>query len=121
MYENEVTSHLILKQVIIAFNPSSDVITSYHGNHRESLQINFFTGVTVVTSDHSLIISHGILMTFGWAFCIFIGMFIARFGKHLGHVWFITHVTLNTIGVVCVFIAFVIAIVMSQQDFRQVH
>lgn len=59
-------------------------------------------------------------MTFGWAFCICIGMFIARFGKHLGHLWFIVHVTLNTIGVICVLVGFIIAIVMSQDDFKQV-
>lgn len=72
------------------------------------------------SNTYDLRVAHGVLMTFGWAVFALVAIFIARFGKHWGHSWFIAHVTLNTIAVACILAAFVIAIVMSSRSFNQV-
>ena len=45
---------------------------------------------------------HGVLMFIAWSVAPFVGVFFARYLKHLGHIWFIIHVTILVLFTVSV-------------------
>lgn len=53
--------------------------------------------------------AHGFVMAIGWGVCSVLGAFLARYFKHLGHRWFVAHITLNVVGMVCVLTGFLVA------------
>ena len=58
-------------------------------------------------------------MAFAWGFFTIIGVFLAKFFKKIGKVWFILHACLNAITIICTIIAFAIAVDMVDDDFVQ--
>jgi len=104
--------------VIIAYNPTTDDTTVYHGRpNRLQLQLNFFSNA-LITSPQWYQPTHAILMTISWGFCMLTGMLLARFFKWWGG-WFKLHIAVNTIGMACSIAAFIIAILMVTKNFTQ--
>lgn len=117
--------------VIVAFQPSYDSLSYDHGSHRATLHLNFFTGTGLHACQLRLCFivsvfclgsaqdvvevmqpSHGILMTLGWGVCVPTAVILARYFKHIGHRWFIGHVSLNVLGLLCILSGFILSFLM---------
>ena len=60
--------------------------------------------------------THGLLMLLGWGILLPLGVTIARFGRGLGPLWFTLHWMLQVAGVVLMFAAFIVGILMNQSS-----
>lgn len=122
-------------QCIMAYNPDGDSLALSHGSHAVSLEIDFFVGSVEEHDKTKLRAAHGgilhlvtlqstyqrtVLMALSWGFLVIVGIFIAKFTKHsLGPLWFKIHTLLNIVSIFCTVAAFVISVVMVNDDFAQ--
>ncbi|KAJ3318443.1 DOMON domain-containing protein frrs1L [Boothiomyces sp. JEL0866] len=56
----------------------------------------------------NIVAVHGCLMFFAWSVCPTIGIFIARYFKKLGHLWFLLHVGLAITTTLCTIVGFLL-------------
>jgi hypothetical protein len=95
---------------------------AYHGpGNRGTLMLNPFSGQAATTSD-LLPTLHGSFMFLSFAVCMSFGIFVARYLKEF-YWWFPLHWILQGLGVSLALIAFIIAIVMTDNGshFTTVH
>jgi Eukaryotic cytochrome b561 len=62
---------------------------------------------------------HGIMMSVCWGFLVIVSVLLARFGKGLGHCWYLTHAIVNATVILVTIAAAVIGIVHVEKDFAQ--
>jgi hypothetical protein len=106
------------KNCIVAFNLDSDNLLYHGSNQRSSLEVDLLTGIAEEVSEW-MPATHGVMMATSWGLLIPIGIILARFFKHIGHAWFVLHTAVNTVAVALTLVAFIIAIVMAEEDFTQ--
>src|SRR5689334_3428417 len=66
----------------------------------------------------TLQVAHGAIMTASWALCVLLGVVLARYFKHVGHPWFIAHISVNVVGLLGMAVAFILALVMVPKPYH---
>jgi DOMON domain/Eukaryotic cytochrome b561 len=100
--------------VILAF-AGDDSFSTQHST-KDAILVDFGSG-----GSTDLKTVHAVLMTLAWGVFVTIAWFLARFFKSIGHAWFIAHAALMSVAVLVTIVAFIIAVIMVDDDFAQAN